>query len=81
MVNSEIGSGESEGREQTPEEILLTLREAIENGRQINLTVQNSDGTFNEGKATPISIGGKYLDIEADGFGMSIELDCIKKVV
>lgn len=66
--------------EQTPEEKLRLLQEAIENGKEVILTVQNSDGSVTEGKATPIVIDGKYVDIEADGYGMSIELYRITKV-
>jgi len=65
--------------EQTPEEILAVIAEAIEAGREVLLTQQKADGTTIINSAEPILIGGNYLTVGADGYGFDIEINKITK--
>jgi len=60
-----------ENQEQSPEEILGILQEAIEKRLEVTLTVLNSDGSLTDGNAIPLVIDRKYLDIEEMEYGMS----------
>lgn len=84
MANPEMGPKDSEEetsqeREQTPEEILEVVKEAIEKGGEVLLTQLKSDGTRITNQASPISIEGNYLTIEADGYGFDVEITKIKE--
>ena len=85
MANPEMGPQEPEEeipqeKEQTPEEILEIIKEAIEKGREVLLTQLNSDRKSSISNiAIPYSIEGNFLTIEADGYGFDIEVNSIKK--
>jgi hypothetical protein len=66
-------------KEQTPEEILAIIAEAIEKGEWVLLTQLKQDGTPITNPAEPISIDGNYLTIEAGGYGIDIEISKITK--
>ncbi|MEK7665177.1 MAG: hypothetical protein AAB361_03510 [Patescibacteria group bacterium] len=67
-----------EEKEQTPEEVLAVINEAIKKGRQVLLTQENSEGVVIN-TAIPYSIEGGFLTIEANGYGFDIKIDSIKK--
>lgn len=74
------GEEEVKEREQTPEEVLAAINEAIENGKEVLLTQAGSDGkSFITNVAIPHSIEGNFLTIEADGYGLDIEISSIKR--
>lgn len=92
MANPEMGPQEPEPEEeipqeseetaekkQTPEEILAVINEAIEEGREVLLVQESSDGRILTNLAIPYSLEGNFLTIEADGFGFDIRIDSIKK--
>ena len=84
MYSIEIGQREPgeenpQEKEQTPEEILEVIKEAIEKGEEVSLTQLTADGKITKDTALPISVEGNYLTIEADGYGFSIEIDGIKR--
>ena len=66
--------------EQNREEILRILTEAIEMGSKVYMTQLKSDGQPKQGIAEPISIDGDILEIDADGYGLSIDVNSIKDV-
>ena len=81
MENLEMGpQGPEEEKEQTREEILEIIREAVEAGKEIALTQLTSEGKETTNVAFPVSIEGNYLTIEAGGYGFDIMIDSIKKV-
>ncbi len=65
--------------EGTPEEILETLKEAIETGGEVEMA-QETKGGIIVNNAFPISIEGDSLTIESEGFGFDINIGTIKKV-
>ena len=67
-------------REQSREEILEILAEAIETGRKVMITQITSDGQIVQNSAEPISLQNDRLEVESDGFGFSIDVSMIKKV-
>jgi hypothetical protein len=70
-------------KQQTPEEIRQLLEQACENGLETLLTVENRDGSLQEGVIFPVNFEGDYLVIETEkdgGYGFSIEMNKIKKV-
>ncbi len=82
MANPEMGSQDSKEteKEQTPEEILAVINEAIEKGREVLLTQLNSDRKSSiTNIAIPHSIEGNFLTVEAGGYGFDIEVNSIKK--
>jgi len=67
-------------KEQTSEEVLAAINEAIESGKEILLTQAGSDGkSFTTHVATPYSVEGDFLTIEADGYGFDIKISSIKR--
>ena len=60
--------------DQTLERIMEVITEAIESGKKLEITQQLKDGMFIKGNATPISIDGNILEVDAEGLGMSLEL-------
>ncbi|TSC94083.1 MAG: hypothetical protein CEN87_636 [Parcubacteria group bacterium Licking1014_1] len=77
-INEEQQRQEKVEKEQTPEEVLAVINEAIEKGREVLLTQAGSDGIITN-IATPYSIEGNFLTIEAGGYGFDIKIDSIKK--
>ena len=67
-------------QEQSREEVLKTLTEAIETGREVAIVQTKPDGQPIENIALPISLQGDRLEIESDGFGFSIDVSTIKRV-
>jgi hypothetical protein len=67
-------------QEQTPEEILEIITEAISNGREVLIEQRQSDGSVVENLALPFSIEDGCVLIEADGWGLNIILGNIKRV-
>lgn len=67
-------------REQSPERIIELLTEAIEGGKDVELTQLRTNGEATINIAEPVSIDGNYLTIEAGGYGFDIELAQIVNV-
>jgi len=80
MFNPEMGPQEPEEteKEQTPEEILSVINEAIEKGREVLLTQSGSEKSITN-IAIPFSIEGSFLTVEADGYGFEINVDSIRR--
>ena len=73
-----IEQGPKEPEEQTPEQILEIIREAIENGRNVLLVQQRHNGSLITNLGQPISIEGNNLTIESAGYGFDIKISSIK---
>ena len=65
-------------QEQTPEQIRVLLEGAIEKMQDVLLTQATEKGDVTN-PATPISLDGSYLEVEADGYGFSIIMERIKR--
>ncbi len=63
--------------DQTPEKILEVITEAIESGRKLEITQQLKDLSFIKGNATPISLEGDRLLVDAEGLGMYLEFSSL----
>jgi len=85
MVDPDLGSQRSEEeisqeKEQTPEEILEVIKEAIEKDEGVLMTQLTADGKVMKGVALLISLEGNCLTIEESGYIFDIEIGSIKRV-
>jgi len=74
------GEQQPNQEQQNLEEILVTIIEAITSGRVVLIEQRLDDGSLIKNQALPIEIGEGYIEIEADGYGLSIKTDKIKSV-
>lgn len=79
MANPEGSPEDSKEREQTPEEVREVVLEAIEKQLGALLTQQREDGSTITNPALPISLEGGKLEVDAGGYGFSIDLDSVIK--